>query len=261
VGRRLGQHFLFDPAILDRIVDAVDPHPDDRVVEIGPGKGTLTQRLAPRVGSVVAIERDGALAEELRATAPANCRVIHGDALAMDWHARLPDPESGTPYKVAGNIPYAITTPLIDKALTEPLPASITFLVQREVAERVGAAPDSKAYGALSVGVQAVASVERLFAVRAGSFRPPPKVDSVVVRLTPRTDPLTTAGEREPFRRFVTGLFGQRRRQLARALRTVTGLPPSDIAEVLGSLGVDPAVRSEVLTPQEFVDLFRVLPR
>jgi 16S rRNA (adenine1518-N6/adenine1519-N6)-dimethyltransferase len=261
VGRRLGQHFLFDPAILDRIVDAVDPHPADQVVEIGPGKGTLTQRLAPRVGWVVAIERDGALAEEIRTTAPGNCRVIHGDALEVDWHAQLPVPSPAAPYKVAGNIPYAITTPLIDKALIEPLPASITFLVQKEVAERVGAAPGSKAYGALSVGVQAVALVERLFAVRAGSFRPPPKVDSAVIRLTPRTLPLTAAEEREPFRRFVAGLFGQRRRQLTRALRTVTDLPPADIAELLASLGVDPAARPEVLAPQEFVDLFRLQPR
>ena len=162
---------------------------------------------------------------------------------------------------MAGNIPYAITTPLIDKALTEPLPASITFLVQREVAERLGAAAGSKAYGALSVGVQAVAVVERLFAVRAGSFRPPPKVDSAVVRLTPRSDPLTTAEEREPFRRFVTGLFGQRRRQLVRALRTVTDLPAAGVADLLAALGVNPAARPEVLTPQEFVDLFRLQPR
>ncbi len=187
---------MHDPAILDRIVDALDPSFNDQVVEIGPGKGTLTGRLAARVGSVVAIERDKWLVAKLQATAPENCRIVLGDALEIDWHAYLPHPAEEASYKVVGNIPYSITTPLIDKALAEPLPSVITFLVQKEVGERLEAAPGSKTYGALSVGVQSVASVERLLAVRPGSFRPPPKVDSVVVRLKPLADPLTVSGER-----------------------------------------------------------------
>ena len=242
-------------------MDALDPNFDDQVVEIGPGKGSLTGRLAARVGSVVAIERDKRLVAKLQATAPENCRIVLGDALEIDWHACLPHPAEEASYKVVGNIPYSITTPLIDKALAEPLPSVITFLMQKEVGERLEAAPGSKTYGALSVGVQSVVSVERLFAVRPGSFRPPPKVDSVVVRLKPLAKPLTVLGERGPFRRFVTGLFGQRRKQLARALRTVTGKATADISGVLDELGLDRETRAEVLTPEEFVDLFRFMSR
>jgi 16S rRNA (adenine1518-N6/adenine1519-N6)-dimethyltransferase len=198
---------------------------------------------------------------KLQATAPENCRIVLGDALEIDWHAHLPHRAEEGSYKVVGNIPYSITTPLIDKALAEPLPSVITFLMQKEVGERLEAAPGSKTYGALSVGVQSVVSVERLFAVRPGSFRPPPKVDSVVVRLKPLAKPLTVSGERGPFRRFVTGLFGQRRKQLARALRTVTGKATADISRVLDELGLDRETRAEVLTPEDFVDLFRFMSR
>ena len=125
-------------------MDALDPSFSDQVVEIGAGKGTLTRRLAARVGSVVAIERDKWLAEKLQATAPENGRIVLGDELELDWHAHLPYPAEETSYKVVGNIPYSITTPLIDNALVEPLPTVTTFLVQTEVGERLEAAPGSK---------------------------------------------------------------------------------------------------------------------
>jgi 16S rRNA (adenine1518-N6/adenine1519-N6)-dimethyltransferase len=259
VGRRLGQHFLHDPAILDRIVEALRPRPDDRVIEIGPGTGTLTRRLAPRVGQVVAIDRDAALVERLTGTLPGNCKVVAGDALEIDWGASWGT--GGRTYKAVGNIPYAITTPLVDKALADPAASLIVFLVQREVGDRLEAAPGTKTYGALSVGVQAAASVDRLFAVKPGSFRPPPKVESVVVRLTPLPAPLVSPAERESFRRFVAGMFGQRRRQLVRALRTVTGWEPDRLAGALDELGLGREPRPEVLTPQEFVDLFRATRR
>jgi 16S rRNA (adenine1518-N6/adenine1519-N6)-dimethyltransferase len=259
VGRRLGQHFLHDPAILDRIVEALRPHPDDHVVEIGPGTGTLTRRLAPRVRQVVAIDRDTALVEELAGVLPANCNVVAGDALEIDWGSCWG--AGGGAYKAVGNIPYAITTPLVDKALADPAVSLIVFLVQREVGDRLEAAPGTKTYGALSVGVQVAAAVERLFGVKPGSFRPPPKVDSVVVRLTPLATPLVSPGERDSFRRFVAGMFGQRRRQLVRALRTVTGWGPDRLTEALDALGLAREPRPEVLTPQEFVDLFRATRR
>ena len=269
MGRRLGQHFLFDPAILDRIVDALDPLPHDEVLEIGPGKGTLTRRLAQRVGLVVAIEKDETLAQELEQEGIERCRVVHADALDVDWNACLvatgpiaaTDRGRGRAFKVVGNVPYSITTPLIDKALTEPMPARVVFLLQREVADRLGAMPGTKAYGALSVGVQTAATVERLLAVRAGSFRPPPRVDSTLVRIEPRRDQLVRAEDRSDFRAFVTGLFGQRRRQVLRAARTVTKREPAFVADALTSLDIDPAARPEVLTPHEFVRLFTALRR
>jgi 16S rRNA (adenine1518-N6/adenine1519-N6)-dimethyltransferase len=236
--RRFGQHFLNDPQILDRIVEALDPIPGETVLEIGPGKGTLTEALLRRGLAVVAIEKDRTLA---RALARENLDVIEGDALRLEWpRAR----------KIVGNIPYYITSPLIDKALRPPLPERVVFLVQAEVAERLAAKPGTKAYGALSVGVQVVCRVERLFAVAPGSFRPPPKVRSAVVRLTPLAQPLARAEELQPLRRFVTACFSRRRKQLKNAL---PGLTEAD----LRGLGFDPTLRPERLPPEAFVKLFR----
>jgi 16S rRNA (adenine1518-N6/adenine1519-N6)-dimethyltransferase len=271
VGRRLGQHFLFDPGILDRIVEALDPKPDDRVIEIGPGKGTLTRRLAVRVGRVVVIEKDAELARELgergkgkgeRENTWGRVTVVAGDALRENWHTLLEptfplSPFPFPPFKVCGNIPYAITSPLIDKALTPPLPERIVFLVQKEVADRLAAKPGGKAYGALTVGVQAVARVERLFVVRAGSFRPPPEVESAVVRLTPLGEPIVKPDEVAAFRSFITKLFGQRRKQILRSLQSAIGLEKADAASAAAAIGVDRAARVEVMSPQTLVDLYR----
>ena len=268
MGRRLGQHFLFDPAILDRIVQTLNPSSDDLVVEIGAGQGTLTRRLARQVGRVVTIEKDRVLAATLSkgegdAALPSNVQVVQGDALALDWHSLVSDVAdlaSGAPFpdfKVVGNIPYAITAPLIEKALQSPLPQVAVYLIQREVAERLAAEPGGKAFGALTVGVQVVADVERLFTVKPGSFSPPPAVDSAVVRLTPLAEPLVADSERLDFRRFVAAVFGQRRKQLSRALRTVTGASKLEIDTKLQQLGFDPSFRPEVLTPRQILRLFR----
>ena len=161
--RRLGQHFLADPSILARIADALEADADDTVLEIGPGPGGLTGALLQRAGRVVAIEKDRDLIGSLRERFP-SLQLIEGDALEVDWHEL-----AGGPFLVAGNIPYNITSPLLDKALSPPEPRRIVFLVQKEVADRVTAVPGTSAYGALSVGVQAVASAERLFTVPAGA--------------------------------------------------------------------------------------------
>ena len=263
MGRRLGQHFLADPHILDRIVAAVEPAPEDVVVEIGPGRGTLTRRLAPRVGQVIAIEKDRRLAGELRSgkgeagrAGPDNVLVVEGDALSLDW-VRLASEVPLPAFKVIGNIPYYITTPLIERALALPTCVLVVFLVQREVAERLAAAPGSKTYGALSAGVQALAAVERLFPVRRGAFRPAPRVDSALVRLRPLAAPLVTWDEREAWRRFLAGLFSQRRKQLGRSLRALSDRSKEHVAEVLGRLGIDPAARPESLGPADLVRLFR----
>jgi 16S rRNA (adenine1518-N6/adenine1519-N6)-dimethyltransferase len=234
--RRLGQHFLSDPRILDRIVDALDPVPGETVLEIGPGKGSLTEALLARGLNVVAIEKDRELAGAL--TRP-HLRVLQGDALRLEW-PRVP--------KIVGNIPYYITSPLIDKALTPPLPERVVFLVQAEVADRLAASPGTKTYGALSIGVQAVCRVEKLFTVAPGSFKPPPKVRSAVVRLTPLAQPLVRPEEVATFRAFVTACFSRRRKQLKNAV-------PGVSADQLEELGIDPTLRPERLTPEAFVRL------
>jgi len=266
--KRLGQHFLTDRNILQRIVDALEPASEDVVVEIGAGKGSLTQQLLARGPRVIAIEKDRRLAHECGVrnaeSGVDKLNIVHGDALKLDWHslldAHLATPHSAfrTPhFKVVGNIPYNITSPLIDKALTPPLPARIVFLVQAEVADRMAAPPGSKAYGALSVGVQAVCRVERLFTVRAGAFTPPPKVESALVRLTPLSQPLVAPDEIARFRAFVTACFMRRRKQLRNVAMAATGRSAAVVAAGLAALGLDPTVRAETLAPEDFVRLLR----
>lgn len=254
--KALGQHFLHDPRILGRIADALAIEPGEPVVEIGPGTGALTAELLARGAALTAIEKDRDLLDGLRRRFPA-LRLAHGDALALEW-AALADADPPR-LKVAGNIPYNITSPLLDRALAPPRPARIVFLVQREVADRLAAAPGTSAYGALTVGVRAVAEVERLFVVPAGAFRPPPRVDSAVVRLTPMSAPLVRDDEVAGFRRLVTALFSARRKQLQRGMRQLTGWEGSRVDALLGPLGIVGARRPETLSPEEFVALFRAL--
>jgi 16S rRNA (adenine1518-N6/adenine1519-N6)-dimethyltransferase len=265
--RRLGQHFLTDRNLLRRIVDALEPAPGDVVLEIGPGKGSLTAELLARGVRVVAIEKDERLAAALAdgsvgGARPGCFRVVAGDALALDWHALVAEGGASrlatrVPFKVIGNIPYAITSPLIATALVPPLPVRIVLLVQREVADRLAAAPGSKTYGALSVGVQAVCQVEKLFTVRAGAFSPPPTVESAVVRLTPRATPLIQPPELAPFRVFVTACFSRRRKQLRNVLVAATGQPAERVVAGIRALGLDPVARPETLAPEAFVRLLR----
>jgi 16S rRNA (adenine1518-N6/adenine1519-N6)-dimethyltransferase len=253
--KRLGQHFLQDPGILRRIADAVEIQPGDTVLEIGPGPGGLTAQLAGRGGRLIAIERDRDLIAALRARFP-KLILVEGDALEMEWHALV----GPGPFRIVGNIPYNITSPLLERALLPPRPVCIVFLVQKEVAARVAAAPGGADYGALTVGVQAVAEVERLFAVPAGAFRPRPKVDSALLRLRPRPAPLIGDAEVMPFRRFVVGVFGFRRKQLLRGLRELTGAGASEVGAWLASAGLEPSLRPQDLDPAAFTRLFRLRP-
>ncbi|HEV8613578.1 MAG TPA: 16S rRNA (adenine(1518)-N(6)/adenine(1519)-N(6))-dimethyltransferase RsmA [Gemmatimonadales bacterium] len=255
--KRLGQHFLHHRAILERIADALDPAPGDLVLEIGPGQGALTEALARRGARVTAIEKDRELAPRVRERVP-EARVRTGDALELDWRTEagaLPD----EPLLVAGNIPYNITSPLLAKALEPPRPARIVFLVQEEVAGRLTAPAGDPAYGALSVGIQAVARVERLFKVPAGAFHPRPKVDSAVVRLTPLAIPLVEDQDVLALRRLVVGLFGFRRKQLVRGLRELTRWPVERVAEVLGRAELAADARPETVPPAGFVRLLAAL--
>jgi len=255
--KHLGQHFLHHRDILERITDALDLNPGALVLEIGPGQGGLTACLAARGVPVAAIEKDPDLAALIENRLP-QVKVIVGDALEVDWRAAV-RPWPHDRLIVAGNIPYNITSPLLDKALAPPRPERIVFLVQKEVAERVAAGPGSRAYGALSVGVQAVARVEKLFLVPAGAFHPKPKVDSAVLRLTPLSPTLIADDEVARFRRLVVGLFGFRRKQLTRALRELAGWPPDRVASLLAAAGQSGVARPETVTPAGFVRLFSVL--
>ena len=249
--KSLGQHFLSDPRILTRIAEALAPVAGETVLEIGPGQGSLTEALASRVSRLIAIEKDRALVPSLRAKFP-QAEIVEGDALELDWHAIT----GAGPRSIIGNIPYYITSPLIDKALAPPRPRTIVFLVQKEVADRVAAPPGGADYGALSVGVQAVARVERLFLVRAGAFNPPPRVDSAVIRITPAESPMVADSDVPGFRKMVVGLFGFRRKQLIRGLRELTGRPAGEVGQWLATAGIEPTRRPQSLRPEAFATLY-----
>ena len=181
MGRKLGQHFLNSGSVLEKIAGAACPHRVEQVIEIGPGRGALTEHLLRRAGRVVAIETDPELVDHLRSrfAGASNLHILHADILETDlgqWG----------PAAVAGNLPYYITSPILKKTLAiGPLLVNAVFLVQREVAERLIAEPGSRQYGFLTVQTKLFAEPELLFPVPAAAFRPPPKVDSAVVRLTP----------------------------------------------------------------------------
>lgn len=252
--KSLGQHFLSDPGILRRIAALLEVQPGDTVLEIGPGPGGLTAALASPTSRLIAIEKDRDLARALATRFP-ELTLVEGDALELDWH-RLTGPG---PVRIIGNIPYNITSPLLEKALIPPRPACVVFLVQKEVAERVAAPPGGAEYGALSVGIQAVARVERRFSVPAGAFRPAPKVDSAVLRLWPLQAPLIPDALVGPFRRFTVGLFGFRRKQLLRGLRELTGQSAEQASAWLHSAGIGVTQRPQELPPELFSRLFHAV--
>lgn len=256
IRKSLGQHFLTDPRILARIADALALSPEETVVEIGPGRGALTDQLRARAGRVVAVEVDRALAAMLREryAADPGVTIVEGNVLEVSLGA-----VAGGAYALAGNVPYYITTPIIFHALRSPRASRAVFLVQREVAERMVAAPGTRDYGALSANLQALARVELLFGVAPGAFHPPPKVESAVVRVTPLEHPVVAPEEEEGFRAFVVDAFGLRRKQMRRVIRTIAGLDAERADRVLAGAGVDPTVRPEVLSVERLAAVWRAL--
>ena len=248
--KRLGQHFLTDRGVLVRIADALELTGRETVVEIGPGRGALTELLADRAGRVVAVELDGTLARMLRASHP-QVEIIERDILDV----RPADVAGTDDYVLAGNVPYYITTPILFHVLRPPAPARAVFLVQREVAERVVSPPGSKVYGALSVNVQAQADARILFLVPPRAFKPAPTVDSAVLLVTPRAEPLVTG---DGFAEWVVALFGLRRKQMGRILRTVWRLSPDATAALLERAGIASDRRPETLSPEALAGLYRL---
>jgi 16S rRNA (adenine1518-N6/adenine1519-N6)-dimethyltransferase len=258
IRKSLGQHFLNDRRILQRIVDALELTGHETVVEIGSGRGSLTELLLPAVRRLVLIEYDRALAAKLRDryAATPSVTVIEADVLTVD----LGD-AAGGPYRLVGNVPYYITTPILFHALERPRPDRAVYLVQREVAERIVAAPGSDNYGALSANIQAVASAKLLFRVAPGSFLPPPKVESAAISIDPRMDPAVQPEEEEAFRRFVRDAFGMRRKQMRRVLREVLAIDAERAGALLEAADIDPAARPETLSPEDFARLVRATTR
>ncbi len=254
IRKTLGQHFLNDRRILQRIVDALELTGSETVIEIGPGRGSLTELLLPAARRLILIEYDRALAAKLReryATA-SSVTVIEADVLTVN----LRD-VAGGPFRLVGNVPYYITTPILFHALERPRPDRAVYLVQREVAERIVAAPGSDDYGALSANVQGVANAKLLFRVAPGSFLPPPKVESAAIRIDPRTDPVVQPEEEEGFRRFVRDAFGMRRKQMRRVLREVLSIDAERAGALLEAAHIDAAARPETLSPEDFARVVR----
>jgi 16S rRNA (adenine1518-N6/adenine1519-N6)-dimethyltransferase len=256
IRKSLGQHFLNDRRILTRIADALDPRPDQTVLEIGPGRGALTDILRERAGRIIAIEYDRALAALLRErySRDSDVQIVEADVLKVN----LGELAAG-PYALVGNVPYYITTPILFHALQRPRAERAVYLVQREVANRMTADPGKREYGALSVNLQALASAEIIFRVPAGAFTPPPKVDSAVVRIVPRDDPAVRAEEEQPLREFVQSAFGLRRKQMRRVIRELQPMSAERAVELLRIAEIDPDVRPETLTAEQFATLFRQL--
>ncbi len=252
--KSLGQHFLTDRRILGRIADALHLTGGETVLEIGPGRGALTDILAERAGRLIAIEYDRALAELLRQRYARRGNVLIAEADVLE--VSLGELAAG-PYVLVGNVPYYITTPILFHALAPPRAERAVYLVQREVADRLSAAPGTKEYGGLTVNVAAVARAETLFRVPAGAFSPPPKVESAVVRITPLQTPLVSRDEERPLRTLVQNAFGMRRKQMRRVVRSLMSLDAEAADRVLAAAGIEPEVRPETLTPAQFVALLR----
>lgn len=246
--KRFGQNFLHDPAVLARIVAAIAPKSQDRVVEIGPGRGALTRPLLDKLDHLEVVELDRDLIHGLRALAPPEHLTVHcADALSFDFAALAPAPAS---LRIVGNLPYNISTPLLFHLLEQaPAIRDMHFLLQKEVVERLVATPGSKRYGRLGIMLAAKATAHLLFTVGPGAFRPAPKVESAVVRIQPLEQARIPAGLEKAFARIVNQAFSNRRKTLRRALAGV--LESADIS----AAGVDGGLRPEELGIAKFVAL------
>jgi 16S rRNA (adenine1518-N6/adenine1519-N6)-dimethyltransferase len=259
--KSLGQNFLVDPGALARIAAAADLSPDDLVVEVGAGPGTLTRLLAQTAGHVVAVEIDGRLVEILheQLASLANVEILQGDILHFpnSLIPQFPIPNLG--YKLVGNLPYYITSAVLRHFLEdEPRPRLIVVTVQREVAERIVAWPGSMSL--LAVSVQFYGQPRIVARIKAGAFYPPPQVDSAVVRIEVGEEPAVALGEgigEQDFFRVVRAGFGQKRKTLRNSLSAGLGLAPASVEAALERAGVDPRRRAETLNLEEWAEVAR----
>jgi len=246
--KRFGQHFLHDRGVIGRIVDAIDPKRPEPLIEIGPGLGALTRPLLERVGTLEVIELDRDVIPLLEEHCAGVGRlIVHtGDVLKLDFAALA----AGRTVRVCGNLPYNISTLLLFHLLESGAPiADMTFMLQKEVVMRMVATPGSKAYGRLGVMLAAYGRSERLFDVGPGAFRPPPKVDSSIVRIVPHGTPPFAVDDPQRFAAVVAAAFGQRRKTLRNSLEGLV----TDAG--FSTTGIDPTRRAETLWPSEFAAL------
>ena len=262
--KKYGQNFLIDTHVLDKIVRAAEITKEDLVIEIGPGIGTLTQYLCESAREVIAIEIDKNLIPILEDTLSdyKNVTVINEDVLKVDLKRLAEEKNGGRPVKIAANLPYYITTPIIMGLFEAHVPASnITVMVQKEVAERMQAVPGSKDYGALSLAVQYYAQAYIAANVPANCFMPRPNVGSAVIRLRPhRERPVSVRDEKLLFR-LIRASFNQRRKTLVNGLSNSPEirLPKEMISEAVRRIGLEETVRGETLTLEQFARLADVV--
>ena len=244
--KRFGQHFLTDPGVIDAIIRAIAPQADDVIVEIGPGPGAITAPLAKRAGRLHAVELDRDLASRLKTQFVDSDRIsIHqADALSFDFSTL------GSSLRVVGNLPYNISTPLLFHLLEQRgVITDMHFMLQKEVVERMAAAPGSKAYGRLTIMLGCYFDIEALFDVDRLAFEPPPAVTSAVVRLRPLPDEAIDLEDRALLSKILATAFSQRRKTLRNALKTVA--EPADLEEC----GIDASLRPENIAIPEWVRL------
>jgi 16S rRNA (adenine1518-N6/adenine1519-N6)-dimethyltransferase len=255
--KSFGQHFLHEKRYIDSIVSAISPRDGDTVVEIGPGEGALTLPLLTVARKMTAVELDTDLipALQVRADKIGELHIVHQDVLKVDFTRMAA--EMGVPrLRIAGNLPYYISRPILFHCLDHAgVIQDMHFMLQKEVVDRMAADPGSKVYGRLSVMLQLACRVESLFVVPPGAFRPPPKVDSAVVRLVPLPPERRPTVDAMAIDRIVKAAFAMRRKTLSNTLKGLVG------EEGFRECGIDPRARAETLTPAQFVDLAAVYAR
>lgn len=262
--KSLGQNFLIDENVLDAIISGAHINSDSYVLEIGPGFGTLTQKLCMNAKKVVSVEIDDTVIPILKDNLKDfdNLTVINSDILKTDISALTNEYFNANPAKVCANLPYYITTPVITALLNPTLPLTdITVMVQKEVAERLAAKPGSKAYGAISVIVGYYAQCEILLTVPPSAFIPQPKVSSAVIRLKKRQQPSVTVKSEEIYFKVVKAAFAQRRKTLLNSIvnSNMLGISKEKATELLISAGIDPKRRGETLSIEEFAKIANAL--
>ena len=260
--KSLGQNFLIDDNVIDKIIDGARVKEGDKVIEVGPGIGTLTREMAKRAEKVVAVEIDKNLIPILKETLADfdNTEVVNEDILKVDINKLVDEKLSGGPVKLIANLPYYITTPIVMKFLEEDIPVTdIVVMVQKEVADRMNAVPSTKDYGALSVAVQYYCDTEIVAKAPRHMFIPQPKVDSTVIGLHIREERKYKADNEQLFFKTVKVAFGQRRKTLLNSLSSMGVLDKAKIKEVLAEAGIDEKRRGETLSIEEFAHLSNII--